>query len=402
MPPVPRIAAFVALIGGAVCLGGCGGSAPPPGPLVAPAPKEKVAAPVADAKAAAKKAVPKAAAAESKNPSKFPKEDPGNVFVAVGDGPQAEVVGPAPRFEEADRFTVLAGTPGVGSALMSVAAIPASTGSQRSDLKLPEGFAAVPNYGFTESGYPRRIQCDKDKSLMAFVPAGVVRVGTNDGPKEAGPEFVVFLDSFYMDVTETTVKQFNEYRDTLREQKKRTPAGPVNEAAGGSYPAAGIPWGDAKNYCKWAGKDLPTEAEFEKAGRGSEGFRTPWGNDRPVWSRPRSPGTITVVGLFRGDVSPFGICDLAGNAREWTEDYFVPGHQEAVQAASQRTLTNWSGPRKAAVGTQRVLKGNGPDWSLWHRSGTEMSQRLPDVGFRGVLRIPPPSSTEASAKKSAT
>lgn len=399
MPPTYRLSALF-MLAGLVVGAGCNGSSAPPAPVVPPPAPQQNAAASAPAAAATKKATPKPAAAESKNASKFPKENPQDVFVFGGDGPNSEAVGPAPRFEDDDRFTVVAGTPGVSSALMAVASVPAPTGSQRADFKLPDGFTALPSYGFTADGYPRRILCDKDKSHMAFVPAGIVRVGTNDGPKEAGPEFVTFVDPFYMDVTEITVSQFKEFRDTQRDQKKRVPTSPVNETAGGSYPALGIPWGDAKNYCKWAGKDLPTEAEFEKAGRGSDGFPAPWGGGRPVWHRPRTPETITVVGAFAGDTSPFGITDLAGNAREWVEDYFVPGHQEAVQAASHRTLTNWSGPKKAASGTQRVLKGNGPDWALWNRSGTEMSQKLPDVGFRGVLRIPPPSTTDSSSKKS--
>jgi len=388
----------VPLVGWALL--GCNNAAPPAGPVVAPAPKVEPAA-----AAQATKAAPKAVAAkstETPGASKFPKENPTDVFVADTTGTPMQAVGPAPRFDEQDRFTIAQGTPGVNSTLMAVATVPPPAGAQRTDLKLPEGFTAMPAYGFTADGYPRRIQCDKDKALMAFVPAGVVRVGTNDGPKEAGPEFVVFLDPYYMDVTEVTVRQFNEFRDAVREQKKRVPSAPLNEMAGSGYPALGILWADAKNYCKWAGKELPTEAEFEKAGRGSEGFRAPWGNDRPVWTQPKTPSTITVVGAFASDVSPFGVCDLAGNAREWVEDFFAPSHQEGAQAAAQRTLTNWSGPKKGAAGIQRVLKGNGPDWSLWHRSGGESGQRLPDVGFRGVIRLEPLSPSDAGSKKSAT
>lgn len=388
-----RMAVTMALCGG---LTGCWSSAPAPGPVVAPTPKAQPPVQAAAVKPAAKKAAPKAAAA--KTALAFPDAGPDEVLLAGSDGPNVEVVGPAPRFDDADRLTVESGNPAAGSQLLAVQVATAPAGAPRAGVKLPDGFTAEPAYGYTNDGYPLRIRCNKDQSLMAFVPAGVARVGANDGPIEAAPEFVAFTDPFYMDVTEVTIRQFNQYRDELRDQKKRSPNPPMNESAGDSHPALGIPWGDAKNYCRWAGKDLPTEAEFEKAGRGSEGFRAPWGNGRPLWGRPRTPSTITAVGQYRGDISPFGIHDLAGNAREWVEDYFTPGHQEAVQTATLRTLTNWTGPRRAATGTQRVIKGNGPDWALWHRSGADMSQRLPDVGFRGVLRIKPDTGDDATKK----
>jgi formylglycine-generating enzyme len=380
---------------------GCGTPPPPPQPVVQPAAQAQRPE-VANAQPAQRNAAARPAAADPASHLAFPKADPNDVLQAVSDGPQVEVEGPAPQFEETDRFTVELGQPGGNSQLLAVQVATAPAGAPRPDVRLPDGFVPLPEHGFTDDGRPRRIRCEKDQSQMAFVPAGIARVGSHDGPPEAAPEFVVFLDPFYMDVTEVTIRQFHLFRDDQKEQKKRTPLPPINETAGGNHPALGIAWGEAKNYTRWAGKDLPTEAEFEKAGRGQDGFRFPWGNDRPVWHRPRTPETIATVGAFRGDVSPFGIYDLAGNAREWVEDYFVSGHQEAVQSASLRTLTNWAGPRKASVGTQRVLKGNGPDWALWHRSGTEMSQRLPNVGFRGVLRIKPDSSPDAATRKSAT
>jgi formylglycine-generating enzyme required for sulfatase activity len=100
----------------------------------------------------------------------------------------------------------------------------------------------------------------------------------------------------------------------------------------------------------------------------------------------------------------YGVFDLAGNAREWTSDWFDPqAHQEAA-ASGGRLARNWTGPRKAAIPGHRVIKGNGSDWSAWHRSSAEMSARLPDVGFRGVVRTPlqipseSPPSTKSSKK----
>lgn len=223
---------------------------------------------------------------------------------------------------------------------------------------------------------------------MALVPAGTSIIGTDSGPAESQPSFLVFLDTFYMDITEVTATQYESYRDELRKDKKRVPPPPLNANAGEGWPALGVSWGDAHNFLRWCGKELPSEAEFERAARGADGFRAPWGNGRPVWSSVRTPKTIVAVGAFVGDQSPFGIYDLAGNAREWTADFYRPNaHAEAAEQAATKSLRNWAGPKTAATGSQRVVKGAGDDWAVWHRSAADMSALMPDVSFRGVLRL---------------
>ncbi|OYW19056.1 MAG: hypothetical protein B7Z55_09570, partial [Planctomycetales bacterium 12-60-4] len=102
------------------------------------------------------------------------------------------------------------------------------------------------------------------------------------------------------------------------------------------------------------------------------------------------------VGKFPGDVSQYGIYDLAGNAREWTQDWFSPtAHQEGARVANTKTLTNWTGPKKAAQGSQRVIKGAGPNWEVFYRWGADMHERKPEVGFRCILRITPPAASAA-------
>lgn len=388
----------------AVSLEGCGGSGGAPA-VVAPAPAPPPPKAVAVAAPAAPVAAPKPAQAESEDApgpqvpafvNKFPDQDPANVFLTGTTG-EAMTANPAPAFQEEDRFAVSFGQPGFDSTLFEVAAASAgASGSMRPDFQLPEGFSVLAQGGYSTDGYPLRIVSAADQKVMAFVPGGTVRMGTNTGPAETTPEFVVFLNPFFMDVTEVTVAEFERYRQSQRDAKKKVPPPPLNSVQGANYPALGLAWGDASTYARWTKKELPTEAEFEKAARGPDAYPHPWGTGRPVWPRARPVNLITPVGKFPGDVSPYGIYDLAGNAREWTQDWYSPtAHQEGARIAAAKTLTNWTGPKKAVQGSQRVIKGAGPNWEVFYRWSAEMHERKPEVGFRCILRFTPPATPAA-------
>lgn len=389
-----------------VCFLGCGGAATPPPPAnppqpiavpnLAPAPGP---APVAGAAAPKVGAKPKQ---PTKPSSPFPNEDPEDVLTVDATAPPFVVTADTPPIPESDRLAVVAGSPGLSSAQLTVAS--GKTGATAAaattaPFKLPSGFVAVPTAGSAVDGAPLQIRCEKDESLMVYVPGGASIVGTDHGPSDCGPAYPVFLDAFYIDALETTNAQYEAYRTSLREDKKRVPPNSANANAV-EFPALGVAWGDAHNFLKWAGKELPTEAEFEKAARTGEGWRSPWGNGRAVWAEPRTPQLITIGGSYPGDQSPYGAFDLAGNAREWTSDFFQPAaHQEAYELSQSKTLTNWTGPKKAITGSQRVIKGGGADWAGWHRTGADMSALLPDVGFRGVLRMSAISASAAESTK---
>ena len=224
---------------------------------------------------------------------------------------------------------------------------------------------------------------------MALVTGGAVVVGHDGGPAESKPQLTVVIDSFYMDVTEVTLGQFERYRKALKEEKGRNVvAEPANVSSPHQEPVLGVSLTQAQFYARWAGKEIPTEAEWERAARGEGAFDHPWGNGRAIWKHPRTRDEIDPVKSFRTDLSPFGIYDLAGNAREWCIDRYSPTAFADALKSSSGQLRNWKGPRVGHPENARVVKGNGPNWDAWYRIGMNGTHGHPDVGFRCVLRLP--------------
>jgi sulfatase modifying factor 1 len=251
---------------------------------------------------------------------------------------------------------------------------------------LPKGFTAVPGFGVTETGWPRRIRGAVDEKEMACVPAGIFTQGTNQGTADAAPAHSVSLDTFYMDVTEVTIGEFQKFK-TAKSGEETGPSSTVPLQGNPQLPVVKVSWRDAQSYARWAGKELPTEAEWEMAGRGTESTEFPWGSDRVLWDRPRSLGQIDLVGSYPHDRSHFGIMDLAGNVREWCSDWYnVKAYAEA-KGKDGAPPHNWPGPRKASNG-ERVIKGGADRWELWTRGSHSMNKPADDIGFRCVLRCP--------------
>ena len=116
---------------------------------------------------------------------------------------------------------------------------------------------------------------------MVLVPAGEFTMGSPEGDPDEKPAHKVQISAFFMDKYEVTVKQYAAF---LQESGGDRPAEwkTMNKTANQNRPVMGVDWADAARYCKWAGKRLPTEAEWEKAARGTDGRLYPWGNDPPT------------------------------------------------------------------------------------------------------------------------
>src|SRR5947209_2249317 len=187
-----------------------------------------------------------------------------------------------------------------------------------------------------------------DGGLMVLVPEGPFLMGLPDGDllaeEHEKPQRTVVLSSFWIDIYPVTNLRFARFLDAGGYDDPRwwSPEGwgwrqqarvrrPLSWGEPGwdgpEQPAAGVSWYEADAYCRWAGKRLPTDAEWERAARGTDGRRYPWGDDWPhggVANFDLSVGRTSPVGLFPEGASPYGCQDMAGNVNNWTSDWYWP------------------------------------------------------------------------------
>jgi formylglycine-generating enzyme required for sulfatase activity len=164
---------------------------------------------------------------------------------------------------------------------------------------------------------------------MVQIPEGPFTMGSNDGDPDEAPEHQVYLKGFFIDRKEVTQE---EYMRFARMTKRPAPRIEVfdddqSKVLRPEFAAMSVSWDDAVAYCKWAGKRLPTEAEWEKAGRG-EGKRTyPWG-DKFLSDVANVDGNedgyryLAPPGSFESGRSPYGLYDMTGNVAEWVLDSY--------------------------------------------------------------------------------
>ncbi len=184
---------------------------------------------------------------------------------------------------------------------------------------------------------------------MVLVPAGKFIMGSDLEDKEGkGVEFgsikpwykdehpkqKIFLEAFYIDKIEVTNLMYQRFllatgfSAPLEWESAAIPPGREN------HPVGGITWYDADNYCQWIGKRLPTEAEWEKAARGTDGQEFPWGNTFDQAKANVGVGEskdTTPVGAYEAGKSPYGAYDMAGNVWEWTQDWYQPYPKSTFQ-----------------------------------------------------------------------
>ena len=260
----------------------------------------------------------------------------------------------------------------------------------RASRPLPAGFRPRSGTEIADSGWPLEIVGDRDDSTLVLVPGGIFNQGRDDSDPSETPLHQVRLSTYYIDKHEVTNRQFDLYERDKGQRSERARA-LVKEATlikADNFPAVMVTAKEAKEYADWAGKTLPTEAQWEIAGRTSDGRVYPWGPTPPSWSKPRGPKQIDAVMAYPEDVSAYGVFDLSGNAWEWTRDWFDSRYYYRLKNS---ITENPAGPTSSRL-KQVVVKGGDKDWGLTRREGLKVDSRLPYLGFRCVLQVEGPGN----------
>ena len=229
-------------------------------------------------------------------------------------------------------FCAVMGCPSGPSAPLRAAAQP--------DTSSAQPVAAAPVIGSTKIN-------PKDGAVMVYVPAGQFLMGSKQGEgyQQEHPQHEVYLDGYWIYKNDVTVAQYRKFCTATRRNMPDRPVRGWKE----DHPVVCVSWDDAKAYCDWVGTTLPTEAQWEKAARGTDGRNYPWGND---WDKTKGNSAdsglkaTTPVGSYPGGASPYGCLDMAGNVWQWCADWYGPYDAAATE--------NPAGP---ATGGFRVLRG---------------------------------------------
>ena len=222
---------------------------------------------------------------------------------------------------------------------------------------------------------------------MVLIPAGEFTMGRTKLTRDDNtrmrpivllddrPDHRVKLDAFRLDKTEVTNQQYAEF---LRVTTGRKQPYHWQEAVPPDFPVFNVDWEDASAYCTWAGKRLPTEAEWERAARGGkEGLDFPEGDKldakQALFSVKTGPGRVAQF-----PPNGFGLFDMAGGVSEWTADWFEREYYARSEPAN---------PRGPAQGVYKVIRGgawsdSAPRCTVFFRNWVRLNQKTPNIGFR--------------------
>ena len=259
---------------------------------------------------------------------------------------------------------------------------------------------------WTEAGKKiaaERVATWKAKGEMVLVPAGEFVMGSDKKTDRLAyrseiPQRLVYLDAFEIGKYEVTALEYLKFvlaTNRLPQVDWRYDGGNFQEAMA-NHPIMHVSWYDADAYCQWAGKRLPTEAEWEKAARGVDGRLFPWGKEYagptranfgrtglsgPVRDRPERlllyPSIIS-VDKYDNAVSLYGLYQTIGNVAEWVSDWY---DQEYYKTAPDRN------PKGPETGTQKAFRGGGwmdstTTMRVAMRNGTDPDTKINWMGFR--------------------
>lgn len=230
----------------------------------------------------------------------------------------------------------------------------------------------------------------RDGASMVWVPAGEFLMGSTNADKYANldekPAHNIYLDGFWIYKNDVTVSQYRKFCEATGHEMLKSPP---DFRWIDDHPIIFVSWYDANAYANWAGVALPTEAQWEKAARGKDGYIYPWGN---MWDKTKCDNIANVVkmndqdgaksvGSFPSGASPYGCMDMAGNEWQWCSDWY------AIDYYTNSPSCNPTGPE---TGTKRILRGG--SWATPNpeylrtafRLGLEPTNRRGAVSFRCI------------------
>lgn len=236
--------------------------------------------------------------------------------------------------------------------------------------------------GFTPTATTLPTQIIDAKGItMRLVPAGEFTMGSNSGADDEKPIHQVYLDDFYMDIYEVTNAAYKACVDVggcapPKNIGSYTHSSYYGNSEFDNYPVIYVDWNQAKTYCEWRGGNLPTEAQWEKAARGTDGRTYPWGEEinctranHGLFENPdinllrTCKSDTSNVGYYENGKSPYSLYDMAGNVWEWVDDWYANDYYLTVP----NHVNNPLGP---LTGQKRVVKGGS-----WSSTDFEMSLR---------------------------
>lgn len=233
---------------------------------------------------------------------------------------------------------------------------------------------------------------------MVTIPPGPFIMGSDHGPEDERPAHAITLAAYAIDRFPVTNAQLAEFLNAVGHANSHgerlydidDPDARIHRVGGAwradqgyeTHPAVEVSWVGARDYCAWRGKRLPTEAEWEKAARGGDGRRYPWGDAPPDRSRARYAtgwNETAAVGGHAAGASPYGAHDMAGNAWEWVASAYRPYPYRADD-----------GREDLAAGPVRATRGGGHDSPAEEITTTQRGRTLSrnpraghhNIGFR--------------------
>lgn len=225
---------------------------------------------------------------------------------------------------------------------------------------------------------------------MVLIPAGEFTMGAEDGLPDSRPQRRVYVSAYWLDKYPVTNRQYRQCVEAGGCPFPRDRSS-YDEAALADHPVTNVMWSQAHGYCRWLGKRLPTEAEWEKAARGTDGRLYPWGNSGEVfkaWAKTVEQQMMKTgtdpVGTRTFSISPYGVVDLIGHVSEWVNDWYA---EEYYRSAPARD------PQGPVRGSFRVLRGGEAgdhplELRASYRGWDDMTYWGPSLGFRCAVDLP--------------